>query len=749
MHTPDITEDRSSSLRVVVVMSMLWLGLAAGPAAQTTLPPSIFANGAEVGSSLTADTLANLPLAENVYSVLETTQSDVSADRFNAGGLNVGENARAGGFLGSWSQTSFRIGDIDISDPSGSGAPLLFPELIWWNRVTVSTGLMPIDFNAPGLGVTLIPAAPAVKWTTTARGSLSGGSLSSSTPTGAVPPIARLADFGYASLLTSGPLIANRLGIVTGGAWANNSKFERELTPAAGSSLASGFAHLIYTPAPGVESRTLAWVQKTDVPFAYQRVFQPDAETRDHALHLQSVLDRRLANLRWSVGGGYTERFRDNDTGGVSAITVDRLTDGPIPAIAAATGHQSAGRWTLNGRIQPRPPSNQNHLIEAGASVERTFVNNSDQFSGTIGELVDRTPARMWFFDHPNATSSSHATTLSVFATDRIVLTPTLTADAGIRFESTTGRANGAASGVEWRSLLPRVDLRWQFGNKAVVGGHRRSVNRLNLDLLSFGDPNAETAIVTRFLSGPLSPIAILDRVGPGTGGNAAFSSIDPNLKRPVTDEYVIGIESQRRGWLRIGLTGIARRETNLIGVVDTGVPFSSYSTLGIPDPGHDFASAADDQILTVYNRLPASYGRNAYMLTNSGEPAATAFGLKMWAEGTNDKLAVLFGATASAANGSAANRGYGPLENDQDMVGELGTDPNASTFARGRLFSDRAFTIKWSTTYRFPKEIRLGVIARYQDGQPFARLVMVPSLNQGAELIRAYTNAGKRFTFT
>jgi hypothetical protein len=152
---------------------------------------------------------------------------------------------------------------------------------------------------------------------------------------------------------------------------------------------------------------------------------------------------------------------------------------------------------------------------------------------------------------------------------------------------------------------------------------------------------------------------------------------------------------------------------------------------------------------LIVYNRLPASYARNQYVLTNSGEQAATAFALKMWAAGSTDRLAVLFGATASAANGSAANRGYGPLENDQDLVGELSTDPNAATFARGRLFSDRAFTIKWSTTYRFPKDIRLGVIARYQDGQPFARLVAVPTLNQGAELIRAYPNAGNRFTFT
>src|SRR5262249_944598 len=164
--------------------------------------------------------------------------------------------------------------------------------------------------------------------------------------------------------------------------------------------------------------------------------------------------------------------------------------------------------------------------------------------------------------------------------------------------------------------LLPRADLRWEFGNKAIVGGYRRSANRLNLDLLAFGDPNAETAIVTRFLFTPVITAAIIDRVGPGSAGNSSFSRIDPNLKRPYTDEYVIGIESQRRGWLRVGLTGIARREANLIGVEDVGVPVSSYSTVGIPDPGHDFVSTADDQVLTAYNRLPASYGQNKYVLT-------------------------------------------------------------------------------------------------------------------------------------
>src|SRR5262249_54361297 len=117
--------DHQSPLSVAVI-SMLWLALAAPVFGQTTSEPLIPPNTPEVGSSLTAETIANLPLAENVYSLLETTQSEVISDRFNGSGLNLGENARVGGFLGSWSQTSFRIGDIDISDPSGSGAPLLF-----------------------------------------------------------------------------------------------------------------------------------------------------------------------------------------------------------------------------------------------------------------------------------------------------------------------------------------------------------------------------------------------------------------------------------------------------------------------------------------------------------------------------------------------------------------------------------------------------------------------------------------------
>lgn len=185
-----------------------------------------------------------------------------------------------------------------------------------------------------------------------------------------------------------------------------------------------------------------------------------------------------------------------------------------------------------------------------------------------------------------------------------------------------------------------------------------------------------------------------------------------------------------------------------MLGVVNS-VGTSAYSTLSLADAGKDLVDPSDDRALIVYNRLPSTYGQDSYLLTNPAQEAATAFALRMSWERATERLFLLFGATASAAQGSGGNRGYGPLENDQDVPGELFSNPNAQSYARGRLFSDRAFTIKWTTRYRLPKDVTVAAIARYQDGQPFSRMVLVPTLNQGAEAIQAYPNAGSRYTFT
>ena len=469
--------------------------VAAQPAQAPALPDYPLA----VRSTIDVQTLADLPAAENIFSVLETTQPEVIADSFNSSGLNSGEAARFGGFLGSWSQTMFRIGDLDITDPGGSGAPLVFPDLLFWQQVDVVTGMMPIDINTPGLAIVLEPRRAGSGWARTVLVSGSGGGLAGRTPGGPVPPIARLQDRVHTSALVSGPVVPGRLGLVAGGTWTQSSKLIRERAPGADSDLASGFANLVYTASPTSELRTLAWVQRARVPLAYRQLFSPSAQTRDDSAHVQATWEHRApSGLRWRAFGGVTGRSRVNDVGGISSIAMERLFDGPVPSIVSASGDQTTRRLAVGARLAPPPGRTAGrHTTEFGIDLDRSTLRIADQFSGTIEERLDSVPTRRWSFTHPNAESRRHATTFALFAGDRITLSPELTLDASLRFESVTGSADGASNGVSWLSLLPRVAVRWAFSETsqiALVGGYRRSANRLNLDLLSFGDPAAPTA---------------------------------------------------------------------------------------------------------------------------------------------------------------------------------------------------------------------------------------------------------------
>ena len=93
-------------------------------------------------------------------------------------------------------------------------------------------------------------------------------------------------------------------------------------------------------------------------------------------------------------------------------------------------------------------------------------------------------------------------------------------------------------------------------------------------------------------------------------------------------DEFVTGFESRPRPATVIRLAAIARREQHLVALVNVGVPITSYSLVRVPDPGVDLDSAADDQLLGVFNRSRASFGADRYLLTNPADDQATFVGV-------------------------------------------------------------------------------------------------------------------------
>src|SRR5215510_15279834 len=162
-----------------------------------------------LGSTLTVDALADLPSSGgNLFTLLDTVVPELISDRVDSGGLNVGGAARVGAHGSSWRQTVYRIDGVDITDGDGSGAPMVLPGVLMWDRVDVATGILPIDINAPGLAISLTPRRPTATWTR----AVEGLAAFPSPETGAwgdadAPAIARVKSAVNGSVLLSGPLV--------------------------------------------------------------------------------------------------------------------------------------------------------------------------------------------------------------------------------------------------------------------------------------------------------------------------------------------------------------------------------------------------------------------------------------------------------------------------------------------------------------------------------------------------------------
>jgi hypothetical protein len=732
---------------VVSLALLISLSFGISARAQSAAAPEPADAGAAIGSSYSPALLSSLPTSNNIYQVLETTEGEVTSDRFYGGGLNTGRQARDGAFLNSWSQTQFFVGDVNITVPNG-GAPFLFPSTSVWDRVQVGTALMAPAFNAAGFAVGLEPARPAARWTRVIEGSVAGSGLVATPSTSAAPPIEALNHWTQGSLLVSGP-VSPRVGLMAAVQWAGADQVERTGVKQAEGQAGSVFANLVYTPSPREEVRTVGWVQRTQAPFAGALAFhEPLAADQTVFTHLQTTWERQTPSAgAWRLYGAYSEAAGSRADATPSAPVVERLIDGSVP-LFVDSGDRTDRQWSFGARATTAP---LRHTLSVGADVGQASARIGPGFVGAIGELVDGNRARMWQYSNPGTDSHRHATTVLAFVSDRISLGPGRTLDAAVSYDGVSGTADQAATGISWHNVLPRVELRFKRSPTSFVTylvGYRRAADRLTLDTLAVGDPFAPTALVSRWTAQGVGPVVA--RVGPGTAGDPTFSAIDPSLSRPTTDEVVAGVDVQLTRGIRGRITGVARHTRHLFNLIDTGAPLSSYSMSTIVD-GRP-ASDGGDVLLPVFNRLPSSFGADRYLLTNNppGETADAWFeGLVLNAEASVKRFALLLNATASQTDGPATNLGFHAEENDLGGVGELFVDPNATAGARGRLFYDRAFTLKMTAVYQFPYQVTVGAIARYQDGQPFSRVTVVPDLNQGTEFVRAYPAGDARFMFT
>ena len=189
--------------------------MATAAAAQPPLP---FEDRPPLGAEITVGALAKLPSSANMFALIDTIVPDVIADRIEAGGTAAGSPSRVGAHGSTWTQTAFRAGDVDITNPTFTGLPLLMPGVDLWEHVEVASGMLPIDASAPGMIVSLLPKRPAsTMWTRALEITASVPALNAGSTTASPPSIARLDSWAHGNLLFSGPVTASpssRVGLL-------------------------------------------------------------------------------------------------------------------------------------------------------------------------------------------------------------------------------------------------------------------------------------------------------------------------------------------------------------------------------------------------------------------------------------------------------------------------------------------------------------------------------------------------------
>ena len=485
----------------LVVVFVVFFGFVAAARAQTSPPPQPPRERPPLGAAVTVGPLGALPAAGNLFALLDTLVPDLIADRIDAGGTSAGSPSRVGAHGSTWTQTIFRVGDADITSLSGTGTPLLMPGVDVWEYVDVATGLMPLDVSAPGLAVTLTPRRPGGSWTRSfqlmgAPPAFTGGSASASPPT-----ITRLGSFGQAGVFLSGPVAGEKLGALVSANWIRSSYYERDNPAKLQASLGSAFLNLTATPTSSDEIRMIVWGQRTrDAAPNHFLLNQPAAGQRNLSMHGQAAWQRGLASgdAGFRAFAAYTLGQRTSDLAAPSSVIVERLNDGPVPALVEA-GVGWDRTWSAGARLNR---STGAHTLLAGVDVAGGSTTMQSVFAGRVGELVNGLAARIWDFTDPAAESVWRQQSVAAFVGDTFAVARRLTINGSVRFEGIRGSAASHDATIRWRNLLPRAGFHWSMHNfwqLSSFGQYGRYAHRLPLADLGYGDPTAPTANVSRW----------------------------------------------------------------------------------------------------------------------------------------------------------------------------------------------------------------------------------------------------------
>jgi hypothetical protein len=443
---------------------------------------------------------------------------------------------------------------------------------------------------------------------------------------------------------------------------------------------------------------------------------------------------------------------------GVTQPNTVETTTGVQSGVASLSFNQHRSRLSASASLSSlgHTFASANHDFKGGYEFYRGYASsNNDALDGINLTTFNGQPSTVTEYNTP-VPGVSEFTGSVLYAQDSITKNR-LVVNLGLRFEHVNGNlpAQSKPAGpfspaasfpeqnvISWNDFAPRVGIVYDlFGNHtaALKAGYGRYLHAVSTGMID--PPNQNGLGGTGY--------TWIDRNGDGMfqvgeEGDQLFAfggsitSVDPNLKRPHTDELAVGVDWQLPKNIKLSVNGVFRWGSNFIAITQVGIPQNDVGyepTIGL-DPGPDgVAGTADDSRVKVFNERPEYIGKNKLLETNPSGFDSSYQGVEVvlqkrfssrW-QGLLEYALIQDNLSSSSVTISE----YGGEEEGAGGIGFGGganpfQDPNAMiNNTKGPTFFNRTNSLKMSASYQIPKiEVNVAAVGKLQTGTPYARIL-------------------------
>ena len=586
-------------------------------------PVEVLEEDAWFGTQFGDLAIQRLPNGRNIWSLLQGQEPSTVTNRFEIAGVDTAVPALFSAFGASWTENQYQYNGLDVTNPYVPGTPLINPGIDALSEFQAITASKPAAAQASGENLVLAtPEGGAFHGGVWLFGS--GGGLQSDNTN------ARLRDLDFPGPERLNSLVdaSAQLGGKLPEALAALPFFISLSTQQVSQNL-GGFAATIDTGVNRVVTDFTPWSrgsQHLNLLYSGQHIFDsrqgamptvaPSATTRGNdnfhqfqALWNQQLRPATLLSASFGVVNAIVSSGFQNGVQGISTVDLP-LTVFTGPAPLATSGLRT--RYEAQGILQSMQYGHLgSHSLSLGFDWSRSKMTNRWYAMGDTQQVLVSGQASEVIRWNTPAQAQQHVQNIGEYIQDSWRPTRWLTLPIGLRIDTSTGQADGAANGISWTTLQPRLGFVVPLRPSGLVlqGSWSRYGHLLQGRYLDYGNPAALGGEVFRWQDTNADGIAQAQELGPLLrvfGGT--YSAIDPHLARPFTDEISFGLQEKIDTRLTAYVRFFRRDDHRRTGLENTGVPFSDYTPVQYPDPGYDgLYGTADDQILTLYNEKPSA----------------------------------------------------------------------------------------------------------------------------------------------